>query len=62
MTPREQIAAGPRFTLATTPDGKNAPAADCACCGWNDYLDRETGLCRACFRAWRFSEGAKGVR
>jgi hypothetical protein len=51
---RESIASGPRFTAYAPND------CVCASCQETDgVLDHATNLCRPCWRAWRFSTGAK---
>lgn len=48
LAARAQISAGPQF---------NAPPANtlCAACGELGDCDLTTGLCRCCWRAWRWS-------
>jgi len=53
MTIRDDIAKGPRFELAG--DGYRDPLKiPCVACSCDGGTDRSTGLCRACWRAWRF--------
>jgi hypothetical protein len=48
---REQIEAGPKFEPSTDERG----ACICWTAGKGEYYDRTTGLCRDCWRAWRWS-------
>jgi hypothetical protein len=49
---REQIAAGARFE-AQSPD---RDGARCVCGDGVEPRDRNTDLCKLCWRAWRFGE------
>lgn len=47
-TLRAQIAAGPKFEDTPEP-------GLCLACGEEGDIDTDTGLCRPCWRAWRWS-------
>ena len=55
MTLREEIAAGPVFQGETPNAPMPGPAFFCpTCADFGEFFDKTTGLCRPCWRAWRF--------
>lgn len=54
---RDEIAAGPHWEaqdLVSANDIATPHALNCMACRELAYVDIKTGLCRPCFRVWRF--------
>ena len=52
MSLKDEIAAGPKFAYED-----DVVSRACGACAAVDFIDRDTGLCRPCWRAWRFGGG-----
>jgi len=52
------IEAGPIWQDDTGEDGRVEPKLCAACCEMG-YVDKKTGLCRPCWRPWRFGSNAR---
>lgn len=58
LTFKEGIAAGPKFEAARD-DSDEKGTLGCPACDEVAVFDKRTGLCRKCWRAWRFSTERK---
>lgn len=62
MTIRDELAKGPKFEpetlVLTNPEGARTEIEDFVCetCGACAKRDKTTGLCRPCWRVWRFAQ------